>query len=48
MAPSGLSASDEQVRALAREILAREEFARWGRPRGALELFRDGMADGER
>jgi hypothetical protein len=42
---SGLSISDEQVRALARELLSREEFARWRRPPGAFERLRDRVAE---
>jgi hypothetical protein len=43
MQASGLSVSDDQVRALARELLAREEFARWRRPPGALEQLRQAL-----
>ena len=45
MQASGLSVSDDQVRALARELLAREEFARWRRPPGALEQLRQALLE---
>jgi len=44
-APEGLSVSDDQVRDLARELLAREEFAQWRGPPGAVEQLRQAVIE---
>jgi hypothetical protein len=45
MRAKGLSVSDDQVRSLARELLAREEFAQWRGPPGALEQLRQAVVE---